>query len=84
MSKYTHLLFTGIHTCFACKEASAETKLCATARCGKFYHESCVKKFPNTVFEGKKFFCPLHVCATCAADDNKKNSKSAKGNILVY
>ncbi|XP_041368647.1 histone-lysine N-methyltransferase NSD2-like isoform X2 [Gigantopelta aegis] len=73
---------TGIHTCFACKEASPDVKLCATSRCGKFYHESCVKKFPNTVFEGKKFFCPLHVCATCAADEDKKNCKSAKGRLL--
>ncbi|XP_055956003.1 histone-lysine N-methyltransferase NSD2 isoform X2 [Patella vulgata] len=69
------------HTCFRCKVASTDTRKCSVSSCGKFYHEECFKKYPQSRIEGKSYFCPLHTCATCAAD-NPKNPKATKGRLL--
>ncbi|PVD31080.1 hypothetical protein C0Q70_10357 [Pomacea canaliculata] len=71
----------GIHSCFACKKQDKEVRRCSVSQCGKFYHEECVKKLPQARMEGKGFICPLHVCATCAAD-NIRNPKAVKGRLL--
>lgn len=74
--------YLGIHSCFACKKQDKEVRRCSVSQCGKFYHEECVKKLPQARMEGKGFICPLHVCATCAAD-NIRNPKAVKGINVV-
>ncbi|KAK3095090.1 hypothetical protein FSP39_010180 [Pinctada imbricata] len=73
---------TGIHTCFSCKKADSTTKKCAVVQCGKFYHEDCVNKLINTRKENSKgFFCPLHICQSCAYE-NPKGAKACRGRLL--
>ncbi|XP_068132273.1 histone-lysine N-methyltransferase NSD2 isoform X2 [Hyperolius riggenbachi] len=56
---------TGIHSCFVCKKKDTEVKRCSTINCGKFYHDSCLRKYSHAVFDSKGFRCPLHHCASC-------------------
>ncbi|KAI8485616.1 Histone-lysine N-methyltransferase, H3 lysine-36 and H4 lysine-20 specific [Branchiostoma belcheri] len=75
---------SGVHTCFVCRKSEATTKRCSIPICGKYYHEDCLRKFPNAVFEAKGFRCPLHVCGTCVAvaGGDIKKIKS-RGRILA-
>ncbi|XP_066278922.1 histone-lysine N-methyltransferase NSD2-like isoform X2 [Branchiostoma lanceolatum] len=75
---------SGVHTCFVCRKSEVTTKRCSIPICGKYYHEDCLRKFPNTVFEAKGFRCPLHVCGTCVAvaGGDVKKVKS-RGRILA-
>ena len=41
----------------------------------------CIKKFKLTTVENGRLICPLHTCATCAADENK-TQKACKGKML--
>lgn len=70
----------GVHSCFVCKASEAEVRRCVVPQCGKFYHDSCVRKFPLTVFESRGFRCPLHSCVSCHAS-NPSNPRPAKGNM---
>lgn len=73
---------TGEHTCFSCKKADKETTKCSVPMCGKYYHEECAKKLPQTRMEGKGFVCPLHVCATCVAESSR-NPKAVKDCLIA-
>ena len=35
------------HTCFICKSLEGDTVKCFIPSCGKYYHESCVKGWPQ-------------------------------------
>ncbi|XP_073467023.1 histone-lysine N-methyltransferase NSD2 isoform X1 [Aquarana catesbeiana] len=72
---------SGIHTCFVCKQKDAEAKRCSAINCGKFYHESCLRKYPLAVFDNKGFRCSLHHCASCIA--SKSNSVRVIKNKLM-
>ncbi|XP_048358625.1 histone-lysine N-methyltransferase NSD2 isoform X2 [Sphaerodactylus townsendi] len=72
---------SGVHKCFVCKEKKSEVKRCIVSHCGKFYHETCVKKFRLTVFENRGFRCPLHSCASCHVT-NPSNPKVFKGKTM--
>ncbi|XP_033125490.1 histone-lysine N-methyltransferase NSD2-like [Anneissia japonica] len=72
---------SGVHSCFICKKGDDTVKRCNVSVCGKFYHESCVKTFPQTRFDNRGFICPLHTCTACAAE-NPKNPKSSKGRLM--
>ncbi|XP_054838674.1 histone-lysine N-methyltransferase NSD2 isoform X2 [Eublepharis macularius] len=72
---------SGVHKCFVCKEKKSEVKRCIVSHCGKFYHETCVKKFRLTVFENRGFRCPLHSCANCHVT-NPSNPKVFKGKMI--
>ncbi|XP_046335260.2 histone-lysine N-methyltransferase NSD2-like isoform X2 [Haliotis rufescens] len=71
---------SGTHVCFSCKKSDGEVRRCSVSQCGRFYHEECVVKYPQSHVEGKKFTCPLHACATCVSENNK-NPKAAKGRL---
>ncbi|CAE1316000.1 WHSC1 [Acanthosepion pharaonis] len=72
---------TGLHSCFCCKQ-TGNVKKCSVVHCGKFYHDTCVRKHPLTRAESKSFICPLHLCVTCSADtSSSKNPKAAKGRL---
>ncbi|KAM3940744.1 histone-lysine N-methyltransferase NSD2 [Leptodactylus fuscus] len=72
---------SGIHTCFVCKEKNADVKRCSASNCGKFYHESCVRQYPNATFDGKGFRCPLHRCASCLIP-SQSNARIIKGKLM--
>ncbi|KAM4809652.1 histone-lysine N-methyltransferase NSD2 [Rhinophrynus dorsalis] len=72
---------SGDHTCFVCKEKNADVKRCMASQCGKFYHESCLRKYPLTVFDNKGFRCPLHCCASCYVS-NPSNPRAFKGKMM--
>ncbi|XP_053560192.1 histone-lysine N-methyltransferase NSD2 isoform X2 [Bombina bombina] len=72
---------SGVHACFVCKEKNPEVKRCTASHCGKFYHESCLQKYPLTVFDNKGFRCPLHSCISCYVS-NPSNPKISKGKMI--
>ncbi|OXB75074.1 UNVERIFIED_CONTAM: hypothetical protein H355_015435 [Colinus virginianus] len=67
----------GEHTCFSCKLPGKDVKRCSVNACGKFYHESCVRKFATALFESRGFRCPQHCCSACSVD--KDIHKASKG-----
>ena len=73
------LFFSGIHSCFVCKKSDTTTVRCSVALCGKYYHQECIEKLPQTKIEGKSVQCPLHVCHTCMASNAKCGSGRANG-----
>lgn len=73
----------GVHSCFVCKESKADVKRCVVSQCGKFYHDTCVRRFPLTVFESRGFRCPLHSCVSCHAS-NPSHPRPSKGTAAVW
>ncbi|XP_077000286.1 histone-lysine N-methyltransferase NSD3 isoform X5 [Tamandua tetradactyla] len=71
---------TGQHQCFSCKVSGTDVKQCSVGACGKFYHETCVRKFPTAVFETKGFRCPQHCCSACSME--KDIHKASKGRMM--
>ncbi|KAI1230038.1 hypothetical protein IHE44_0010425 [Lamprotornis superbus] len=69
----------GEHTCFSCKLPGKDVKRCSVSTCGKFYHESCVRKFATALFESRGFRCPQHCCTACSMD--KDMHKASKGRM---
>lgn len=48
------------------------TKKCASAGCGKFYHDECTKTsdlFRKDSSNKNAFICPHHTCATCFSEN---------------
>ena len=77
MRYYYYIIISGNHTCFVCKKSGRDTRRCAMSPCGKFYHEECVRPFQLAKVENGSIVCPLHTCATCAAD--AKNTRPKLG-----
>ncbi|KAM9194813.1 histone-lysine N-methyltransferase NSD3 isoform 1-T1 [Dugong dugon] len=71
---------TGQHPCFSCKVSGTDVKRCSVGACGKFYHETCVRKFPTAIFESKGFRCPQHCCSACSVE--KDIYKASKGRMM--
>lgn len=55
--------------CFICRGREDERVNCSVQMCGKYYHVSCLKKNPQTQWQGNRFSCPYHGCHTCTSDD---------------
>jgi hypothetical protein len=61
----------GKHMCLCCGKVGkmgSETGVsqCSMAKCGRFYHASCVLHHPKVEWVGKKRFrCPSHFCHKC-------------------
>ncbi|XP_069833394.1 histone-lysine N-methyltransferase NSD2 [Dendropsophus ebraccatus] len=72
---------SGIHSCFVCKQKDTDVKRCSASHCGKFYHESCLRQYPNAIFDGKGFRCPLHHCASCLIPSHS-NARTIKGKLM--
>ncbi|XP_057358033.1 histone-lysine N-methyltransferase NSD2 isoform X3 [Manis pentadactyla] len=72
---------SGVHSCFVCKESKADVKRCVVSQCGKFYHDTCVRRYPLTVFESRGFRCPLHSCVSCHAS-NPSHPRPSKGKMM--
>ncbi|XP_053314167.1 histone-lysine N-methyltransferase NSD2 isoform X2 [Spea bombifrons] len=72
---------SNVHTCFVCKKNSPDVKRCVASHCGKFYHESCLQKYPLAVIDNKGVRCPLHRCASCSVS-NPSNPRTSKGKLI--
>ncbi|XP_064421578.1 histone-lysine N-methyltransferase NSD3 isoform X3 [Latimeria chalumnae] len=70
----------GSHTCFSCKVPGTDVKRCSVNACGRFFHESCARKYSTSMFESKGFRCPQHCCTTCSID--KDIHKASKGRMM--
>ncbi|KAG1675198.1 Histone-lysine N-methyltransferase NSD2 [Nymphon striatum] len=73
------------HTCFICKEKTADTTRCNVAQCGKFYHSKCLKKYQiHCKFEGARgLSCPLHYCLSCVNNELDLNiCKASKAKLV--
>uniref|UniRef100_A0A8C2Q4B4 Histone-lysine N-methyltransferase NSD3 n=1 Tax=Cyprinus carpio TaxID=7962 RepID=A0A8C2Q4B4_CYPCA len=71
---------TGSHTCFSCKVAEGDMKRCSVNGCGRYYHETCARKFTGTTTDTRGLRCPQHSCATCCLD--RDLHKAAKGRMM--
>ena len=73
---------SGTHTCCVCKKSGTSVRKCSVAHCGRFYHVDCIKRYSNARVDDGRIICPVHVCATCTAD-NPKNPKAKQGKVSV-
>uniref|UniRef100_A0A4W4FVY2 Histone-lysine N-methyltransferase NSD3 n=1 Tax=Electrophorus electricus TaxID=8005 RepID=A0A4W4FVY2_ELEEL len=71
---------TGSHPCFSCKVADGEVKRCLVSGCGRYYHETCARKYPGTAPEPRGLRCPQHSCATCCLE--RDLHKASKGRLM--
>ncbi|KAF7992681.1 hypothetical protein HCN44_005025 [Aphidius gifuensis] len=55
--------------CFVCNEREEERIRCSMSTCGKHYHASCLKLWPQSHWQGGRIACPYHVCHTCTSDN---------------
>lgn len=75
-----------LNNCFVCKlpvkfiddNVADEKSKCLTLNCGKYYHKSCLKMWPQSTWHtGSKqinFICPSHTCHTCVSDNPRGRS----------
>ncbi|XP_043520102.1 histone-lysine N-methyltransferase NSD2 isoform X2 [Frieseomelitta varia] len=61
--------------CFICNEREGDRVRCSVLACGKHYHSSCLKSWPQSHWQGGRLTCPYHVCHTCSSD-NPQDSHS--------
>uniref|UniRef100_A0A8C1ZB63 Histone-lysine N-methyltransferase NSD3 n=1 Tax=Cyprinus carpio TaxID=7962 RepID=A0A8C1ZB63_CYPCA len=71
---------TGSHTCFSCKVTEGDMKRCSVNGCGRYYHETCARKFTGTTTDTRGLRCPQHSCATCCLD--RDLHKASKGRMM--
>ncbi|XP_029047985.2 histone-lysine N-methyltransferase NSD2 isoform X2 [Osmia bicornis bicornis] len=70
--------------CFICNEREGDRIRCSVLACGKHYHSSCLKSWPQSHWQGGRLTCPYHVCHTCSSDNPQdshpraSNEKSAR------
>lgn len=73
--------------CFICQKYDDQPELrmqCKIVTCGKYYHKSCLKYFPQTkIISEKKLYCPTHCCHTCVSDDPRSNCISTEKSAYV-
>ncbi|XP_076253540.1 nuclear receptor binding SET domain protein [Rhynchophorus ferrugineus] len=89
--KCSYCVIDGISMCFVCGlevsiKGTVKRKKCSYYRCGKYFHEQCLKAWPQTQWSIGKwsknndtedtFTCPSHTCHTCFSDEFGSNSRS--------
>jgi hypothetical protein len=77
-------LFSGIRTCFACKQSGSELIPCSMPACGRFYHTDCIGRVSALGRRDSsgvaRPVCPLHICASCTSESTMKTvPKICKG-----
>ncbi|XP_015436181.1 PREDICTED: histone-lysine N-methyltransferase NSD2 isoform X1 [Dufourea novaeangliae] len=65
--------------CFICNEREGDRIRCSVLACGKHYHSSCLKSWPQSHWQGGRLTCSYHVCHTCSSD-NPQDSHSRTPN----
>uniref|UniRef100_A0A8C1V6P4 Histone-lysine N-methyltransferase NSD3 n=1 Tax=Cyprinus carpio TaxID=7962 RepID=A0A8C1V6P4_CYPCA len=53
---------TGSHPCFSCKVVEGDVKRCSVNGCGRYYHETCARKYTGTTTDTRGLRCPQHSC----------------------
>uniref|UniRef100_A0A673L497 Histone-lysine N-methyltransferase NSD3 n=1 Tax=Sinocyclocheilus rhinocerous TaxID=307959 RepID=A0A673L497_9TELE len=71
---------TGSHPCFSCKVVEGDVKRCSVNGCGRYYHETCARKYTGTTTDTRGLRCPQHSCATCCLD--RDLHKAGKGRMM--
>uniref|UniRef100_A0A3B4E5H3 Histone-lysine N-methyltransferase NSD3 n=1 Tax=Pygocentrus nattereri TaxID=42514 RepID=A0A3B4E5H3_PYGNA len=71
---------TGSHPCFSCKVAEGDIKRCSVNGCGRYYHETCARKYTGSTAEPRGLRCPQHSCATCCLE--RDLHKANKGRMM--
>uniref|UniRef100_A0A671QWJ6 Histone-lysine N-methyltransferase NSD3 n=1 Tax=Sinocyclocheilus anshuiensis TaxID=1608454 RepID=A0A671QWJ6_9TELE len=71
---------TGSHPCFSCKVVEGDVKRCSVNGCGRYYHETCARKYTGTTTDTRGLRCPQHSCATCCLDRDLQ--KAGKGRMM--
>ncbi|XP_076282492.1 nuclear receptor binding SET domain protein isoform X2 [Lasioglossum baleicum] len=65
--------------CFICNEREGDRIRCTVIACGKHYHSSCLRSWPQSHWQGGRLTCPYHMCHTCSSD-NPQDSHSRTPN----
>uniref|UniRef100_A0A8C2HWX7 Nuclear receptor binding SET domain protein 3 n=1 Tax=Cyprinus carpio TaxID=7962 RepID=A0A8C2HWX7_CYPCA len=60
---------TGSHPCFSCKVVEGDVKRCSVNGCGRYYHETCARKYTGTTTDTRGLRCPQHSCGTCSISE---------------
>ncbi|XP_035729731.1 histone-lysine N-methyltransferase NSD2-like isoform X1 [Vespa mandarinia] len=68
--------------CFVCNEREGDRIRCSVLACGKHYHSSCLKSWPQSRWQGGRLTCPYHMCHTCSSD-NPQDSHSRAPNEKI-
>ncbi len=55
-------------------------KRCSVSTCGRYYHETCARKYTGTTTDTRGLRCPQHSCATCCLD--RDLHKAGKGRYI--
>ncbi|XP_076646596.1 nuclear receptor binding SET domain protein isoform X2 [Halictus rubicundus] len=55
--------------CFICNEREGDRIRCTVMACGKHYHSSCLRSWPQSHWQGGRLTCPYHMCHTCSSDN---------------
>uniref|UniRef100_A0A8C1LIW4 Histone-lysine N-methyltransferase NSD3 n=1 Tax=Cyprinus carpio TaxID=7962 RepID=A0A8C1LIW4_CYPCA len=73
-------LSPGSHPCFSCKVVEGDVKRCSVNGCGRYYHETCARKYTGTTTDTRGLRCPQHSCATCCLD--RDLHRAGKGRMM--
>ncbi|XP_015183838.1 PREDICTED: histone-lysine N-methyltransferase NSD2 isoform X1 [Polistes dominula] len=68
--------------CFVCNEREGDRIRCSVLACGKHYHTSCLRSWPQSRWQGGRLNCPYHICHTCSSD-NPQDSHSRAPNEKI-
>uniref|UniRef100_A0A8C2PM42 Histone-lysine N-methyltransferase NSD3 n=1 Tax=Cyprinus carpio TaxID=7962 RepID=A0A8C2PM42_CYPCA len=71
---------TGSHPCFSCKVVEGDVKRCSVNGCGRYYHETCARKYTGTTTDTRGLRCPQHSCGTCCLD--RDLHRAGKGRMM--
>ncbi|KOC64333.1 putative histone-lysine N-methyltransferase NSD2 [Habropoda laboriosa] len=69
--------------CFICNEREGDRIRCSVLACGKHYHSSCLKSWPQSHWQGGRLTCPYHVCHTCSSDNPQDSHSRATNEKLA-
>ncbi|CAH1969553.1 unnamed protein product [Acanthoscelides obtectus] len=84
--------------CFVCHErissrGSEVRQKCSLYHCGRYFHPSCLKMWPQTQWSiiqlsksknvSDSFVCPQHVCHTCVSDDPRAATSRCSCDKIV-
>uniref|UniRef100_A0A8C9RY16 Histone-lysine N-methyltransferase NSD3 n=1 Tax=Scleropages formosus TaxID=113540 RepID=A0A8C9RY16_SCLFO len=70
----------GAHPCFSCKVSDSSVRRCSVNGCGRFYHDTCARKYASASVDSKGLRCPQHSCATCCLE--RDLHKASKGRMM--
>ncbi|XP_014223771.1 histone-lysine N-methyltransferase NSD2-like isoform X1 [Trichogramma pretiosum] len=68
--------------CFICHLRDGERIKCSVLICGKHYHLDCLKRWPQSQWQGDRLCCPYHVCHTCVSDNPQNGQRLSNEKIV--